>query len=242
MYKSRKKKNMIKLSGIALLAALTVGIGSTSAVIRHQINLKNEISTDTVIVEVEEDLKDDDPSDWTKPKKVSFKNPGSADVFLRVAYSESWSTSGGADGERELLSNKMPDGKSDVASKVISNVNWEPGEDGWYYYKKVLPAGSTTENFMESVDFSKINTLEEALKSTYTNAEYEIHFQAEVVQASDEWKVSEDAVAKLFEQNISATINDGNTTIDKDENEDQWPSNKDTATIIWSDGTAGGGN
>ena len=102
----------------------------------------------------------------------------------------------------------MPDGKSDVASKVISNVNWEPGEDGWYYYKKVLPAGSTTENFMESVDFSKINTLEEALKSTYTNAEYEIHFQAEVVQASDEWKVSEDAVAKLFEQNISATIND----------------------------------
>lgn len=242
MYKSRKKKNMIKLSGIALLAALTVGIGSTSAVIRHQINLKNEISTDTVIVEVEEDLKDDDPSDWTKPKKVSFKNPGSADVFLRVAYSESWSTSGGADGERELLSNKMPDGKSDVASKVISNVNWEPGEDGWYYYKKVLPAGSTTENFMESVDFSKINTLEEALKSTYTNAEYEIHFQAEVVQASDEWKVSEDAVAKLFEQNISATINDRNTTIDKDENEDQWPSNKDTATIIWSDGTAGGGN
>ena len=242
MYKSRKKKNMIKLSGIALLAALTVGIGSTSAVIRHQINLKNEISTDTVIVEVEEDLKDDDPSDWTKPKKVSFKNPGSADVFLRVAYSESWSTSGGADGERELLSNKMPDGKSDVASKVISNVNWEPGEDGWYYYKKVLPAGSTTENFMESVDFSKINTLEEALKSTYTNAEYEIHFQAEVVQASDQWKVSEDAVAKLFEQNISATINDGNTTIDKDENEDQWPSNKDTATIIWSDGTAGGGN
>lgn len=242
MYKSRKKKNMIKLSGIALLAALTVGIGSTSAVIRHQINLKNEISTDTVIVEVEEDLKDDDPSDWTKPKKVSFKNPGSADVFLRVAYSESWSTSGEADGERELLSNKMPDGKSDVASKVISNVNWELGEDGWYYYKKVLPAGSTTENFMESVDFSKINTLEEALNSTYTNAEYEIHFQAEVVQASDQWKVSEDAVAKLFEQNISATIDDGNTTIDKDQNEDQWPSNKGTATIIWSDGTAGGGN
>ncbi len=242
MYKSRKKKNMIKLSGIALLAALTVGIGSTSAVIRHQINLKNEISTDTVIVEVEEDLKDDDPSDWTKPKKVSFKNPGSADVFLRVAYSESWSTSGGADGERELLSNKMPDGKSDVASKVISNVNWEPGEDGWYYYKKVLPAGSTTENFMESVDFSKIDTLEVALKSMYTNAEYEIHFQAEVVQASDQWKVSEDAVAKLFEQNISATIDDENTIIDKDKNEDQWPSNKGTATIIWSDGTAGGGN
>ena len=68
MYKSRKKKNMIKLSGIALLAALTVGIGSTSAVIRHQIDLKNEISADTVVIEVEEDLADDNQSDWTKPK------------------------------------------------------------------------------------------------------------------------------------------------------------------------------
>lgn len=242
MYKSRKKKNMIKLSGIALLAALTVGIGSTSAVVRHQINLKNEISTDTVIVEVKEDLKDNDPNDWTKPKKVSFQNPGSADVFLRVAYSESWSTAEGADGEKELLSNKMPDSDNDVASKVIIAENWELGEDGWYYYKKVLPAGSMTEDFMEKVDFSNIENLDESLKTTYKNADYEIHFQAEVVQASDEWKVSEDAVAKLFEQNISATINDGNTTIDKDKNEDQWPSNKDTAEIIWSDGTAGGGN
>lgn len=242
MYKSRKKKNMIKLSGIALLAALTVGIGSTSAVIRHQINLKNEISTDTVIVEVKEDLKDNDPNDWTKPKKVSFKNPGSADVFLRVAYSESWSTSGGADGERELLSNKMPGSDSDVASKVIIAENWELGEDGWYYYKKVLPAGGMTTDFMEKVDFSNIESLEESLKNTYKTANYEIHFQAEVVQASDQWKVSEDAVAKLFEQNISATIDDGNITIDKDQNEDKWPSNKGTAEINWSDGTAGGGN
>ncbi len=242
MYKSRKKKNMIKLSGIALLAALTVGIGSTSAVIRHQINLKNEISTDTVIVEVEEDLKDENPNDNVKPKMVKFENSGSAGVFLRVAYSEAWSTAEGADGEKELLSNKMPDSDRDVASKVIIAENWELGEDGWYYYKKVLPAGSMTEDFMEKVDFSNIENLDESLKTTYKNADYEIHFQAEVVQASDEWKVSEDAVAKLFEQNISATINDGNTTIDKNKNEDQWPSNKGTATIIWSDGTAGGGN
>ena len=125
---------------------------------------------------------------------------------------------------------------------MIIAENWELGEDGWYYYKKVLPAGSMTEDFMEKVDFSNIENLDESLKTTYKNADYEIHFQAEVVQASDEWKVSEDAVAKLFEQNISATINDGNTTIDKNKNEDQWPSNKGTATIIWSDGTAGGGN
>ena len=242
MYKSRKKKNMIKLSGIALLAALTVGIGSTSAVIRHQIDLKNEISADTVVVEVEEDLADDNQSDWTKPKKVSFKNSGSADVFLRVAYSESWSTAGGADGEKELLSNKMPGSDSDVASKVVSGENWELREDGWYYYKKVLPAGSPTESFMEQVDFSNIDSLEESLKNTYKNAEYEIHFQAEAVQASDEWKVSEEAAAALFDKDISAAVNDGATIIDRDQNEDQWPSNKDTAKIIWSVGTAGGGN
>lgn len=238
MYKSRKKKNMIKLSGIALLAALTVGIGSTGAVIRHQVNLKNEISTDTVEVEVEEELKDDNPDDWTKPKKVSFKNPGSADVFLRVTYSETWTA-----GDGTLLSNKMPDESKDVASKIVNSQNWEYNEaDGWYYYKKVLPAGSTTESFMEQVDFSNIDSLEESLKNTYKDAEYEIHFQAEAVQASDEWKVSEDAAAALFDKDISAAVNDGATIIDRDQNEDQWPSNKDTAKIIWSVGTAGGGN
>lgn len=238
MYKSRKKKNMIKLSGIALLAALTVGIGSTGAVIRHQVNLKNEISTDTVEVEVEEELKDDNPDDWTKPKKVSFKNPGSADVFLRVTYSETWTAEDGT-----LLSNKMPDESKDVASKIVNSQNWEYNEaDGWYYYKKILPAGSTTESFMEQVDFSNIDSLEESLKNTYKNAEYEIHFQAEAVQASDEWKVSEDAAAALFDKDISAAVNDGATIIDRDQNEDQWPSNKDTAKIIWSVGTAGGGN
>ncbi|MBS6518221.1 MAG: hypothetical protein KH353_08535 [Clostridium sp.] len=238
MYKSRKKKNMIKLSGIALLAALTVGIGSTGAVIRHQVNLKNEISTDTVEVEVEEELKDDNPDDWTKPKKVSFKNPGSADVFLRVTYSETWTAEDGT-----LLSNKMPDESKDVASKIVNSQNWEYNEaDGWYYYKKVLPAGSTTESFMEQVDFSNIDSLEESLKNTYKGAEYEIHFQAEAVQASDEWKVSEDAAAALFDKDISAAVNDGATIIDRDQNEDQWPSNKDTAKIIWSVGTAGGGN
>ena len=95
---------------------------------------------------------------------------------------------------------------------------------------------------MENVDFFNIENLEEPLKNTYKDAEYEIHFQAEAVQASDQWKVSEDAVTTLFGKDISATVNDGNTTIDKNKNEDQWPSNKGTATIIWSDGTAGGGN
>ena len=80
------------------------------------------------------------------------------------------------------------------------------------------------------------------MKNTYKEAEYEIHFQAEAVQASDQWKVSEDAAAALFDKDISAELNDGTTIIDRDQNEDQWPSNKDTAEIIWSDGAAGGGN
>ena len=145
--------------------------------------------------------------------------------------------------ERKNFSpNKMPGSDSDVASKVVSAENWELREDGWYYYKKVLPANGTTENFMENVDFSNIKNLEEPLKNTYKDAEYEIQFQAEAVQASDQWKVSEDAVTTLFGKDISATVNDGTITIDRDQNEDQWPSNKDTAEIIWSDGTAGGGN
>ena len=43
---------MVKLTGIALLAALTAGIGGTAAVIRHQVNMRNEIATPTVEVSV----------------------------------------------------------------------------------------------------------------------------------------------------------------------------------------------
>ena len=72
MYKSRKRKNAVKLTGIALLAAFTVGIGSTGAVIRHRIEMTNKIATPTVEITIGEDFEDDSPEDGVKQKTVTF--------------------------------------------------------------------------------------------------------------------------------------------------------------------------
>lgn len=240
MYKSRKRKNAVKLTGIALLAALTVGIGSTGAVIRHEITMTNKIYTPAVEVGVIEDLGDESaPEDGRKTKKVQFKNTGEADVFLRVAYAETWKS----DGEEAnvLLANnkKALTGKGDsidIASKnqLFPSDDWYYA-DGWYYYRHVLPVNGTTDKVLTAVDFSEVKNKAGEQAKVYEAADYELHFQTEAVQASDELKVSMDAVEQLFEKQFTPYTSD-NQKITTDE---AWEQNKDTVDIDW---TTGGGN
>ena len=143
MYKSRAKKSMVKLTGIALLAALTAGIGGTAAVIRHQVNMRNEIATPTVEVSVNENL-DGDLTGGDKPKEVKFTNNGTADIFLRVSYAESWKLDAGG-GTEELLNNYDEEGQIPVVTKQNSPEGFLSGADWVYidggdYYTKSLPA------------------------------------------------------------------------------------------------------
>lgn len=239
MYKSRKRKNAVKLTGIALLAALTVGIGSTGAVIRHEITMTNKIKTPTVEVTVEENLENQDPSQGQKQKEVWFKNEGEADVFLRVAYAETWKGEGEEDGV--LLANNTKaltgDGQQiDIASKpeLFPKGDWYYS-DGWYYYRHVLPAKGTTDKVLTAVDFSEVKNKAGEQARVYEAADYELHFQTEAVQASDELKVSMDAVEQLFEKQFTPYTSD-NQKITTDE---AWEQNKDTVYIDW---TTGGGN
>lgn len=236
MYKSRKRKNAVKLTGIALLAALTVGIGSTGAVIRHQITMTNKIKTPTVEVKVEETV--GKVENGQKQKEVRFKNEGEADVFLRVAYAETWKSEG--EEENVLLANNKKaltgEGDSiDIASKnqLFTSKDWYYA-DGWYYYKHVLPADGTTGEVLTAVDFSEVGEKAGEKAGIYEEAKYELHFQTEAVQASDELQVSRDAVEELFGKSFTPYTSD-NQLIETNE---VWEQNKDTAEIRW---TTGGG-
>lgn len=239
MYKSRAKKNMVKLTGIALLTALTAGIGGTAAVIRHQVNMRNEIATPTVEVSVKEDL-EGELTGGDKPKEVKFTNNGTADIFLRVSYAESWKLDAGG-GTEELLNNYDEEGQIPVVTKQNSPEGFLSGSDwvyidGWYYYTKILPAGGTTEPVLKSVDFSKLTgTIDENL-TDYQNADYELYFQTEAVQASDELKVSMDAAEELFGEGFVPY-----ETADKKEemNSETWQEDRLNAYIGW---TEEGGN
>lgn len=235
MYKSRKRKHAVRLTGIALLAALAVGIGSTGAVIRHQIALKNQIKTPTVEVAVHEET--GAVTEGQKQKKVQFHNTGEADIFLRVAYAETWKS----DGEEEdvlLANNKkaLTGGGApiDIASKgeIFPMADWQY-VDGWYYYRHVLPAGQSTGYVLEAVDFSKVGEKTGEKADIYEAAGYELHFQTEAVQASDELEVSRDAAEELFGKTIIPQTSSGEAI----ETDEVWKANKDTAEIEW---TAGG--
>lgn len=230
MLKSRKKANAVKLSGIALLAVAVAGIGGTGAVIQHRLAVKNTLKTPTVEVSIDDIVGKTDGS--KKQKEVSFKNQGTADVFIRVAYAEKW------ENENELLSSQNPDGH-DVAKKfndsqiensmeeMFPRDEWTLGNDGWYYYRHVLKAandGDTdqTKPLLTAVDFSNISSQE----SEYNGADYELHFQVEAVQASDDYELNVEAVDTVFGSEVRLN----------ETQPDNWEIDKYTSQLEWVEG------
>lgn len=230
MLKSRKKANAVKLSGIALLAVAVAGIGGTGAVIQHRLAVKNTLKTPTVEVSIDDEV--GEINDSKKQKVVSFENQGTADVFIRVAYAEQW------ENENELLSSQNPDGH-DVAKKfndsqiensmeeMFPRDEWTLGNDGWYYYRYVLEAandGDTdqTKPLLTAVDFSNISSQE----SEYNGADYELHFQVEAVQASDDYNLNIKAVDTVFGSGVRL----------ENTQPANWETNKYTSQLEWVEG------
>lgn len=220
-------RNYIKITGVTLMAVLALGIGGTGAAVRHRMALKNEVRTPTVEVTTNETIGNVDRYSGKKQKEVVFENTGTADVFLRIAYAETWiyteSLSGGKE-EQIILPNRSETGNDDsIVSKEWDSEwsqHWYDGGDGWYYYKKILKANEKTDKILKSVTFNDTDNYPD---SRYADAEYQLHFQVEAVQASDELQVSKDAVKELFDKSISI-------------DENGWPGNKYTTTVLWEGG------
>lgn len=223
MHLFKRKKNIVKLISVLLLVLLAVGIGTTGATISHRMKLTNQIRTPTVSTEIKEEFDPGTPENGKKTKIVRFKNSGTADIFIRVAYSETWSY---REGEELLFLPNQSEGYDIVEKSWTQNwrTEWQDGGDGWYYYKKVLKPGQDTEAVLKSVDFSKIiNGVER-----YPKADYELAFQVEAVQASGEIQVAKDAVKEVFGQSI--TLKNGQSVIVEDSD---WRTNKYTASVEW---------
>ncbi len=207
------KKNILKrILPLLALAAASAAIGMTGATVLHNLSLENPIKTPPVEGQINEELKG-------HIKNTYFENTGDADVFLRVAYAETWTT---GDGSRTLpIMAQTTEGSKVRAAKP----QWNPAEqdnwverEGWLYYKYVLKAGEAvdlngdgrtvdearelgiaTYPIVTSVVFSdedELSTLVE--KEAYKNGRYDLHFVMEVVQASDEAQVSKDAIAEVW--------------------------------------------
>lgn len=175
---SAKTRSFIVIAGLAAALMACAVYAYWNASLGHV----NELEADSVKAGITETFDQGSTPEGTVTKKVSFSNSGSAAAFLRISYAESW-TSGSGD-DKHLLSNTA-DG-SDVAGKnwtafFRDGDSWEKGSDGWYYYKKMLKPGESTENILDSVTFPEYT----GKYQEYGSADYELYFRMELLQASD---------------------------------------------------------
>lgn len=189
---------------IGIVALLLVGtcFAYWSASLQH----KNELRADQVTGFIQETFQEGSEPEGTVAKVVSFQNTGTAAAFLRIAAVESWSKV--EDGKTILLSNKA--GGADVATKnwtssFQSTSLWEEGSDGWYYYKKLLKPEESTAAILSSVSFPAYTGDYE----DYRNADYNLYFRMELLQASDSKftmntsQVNEEASQSVFGRTAS---------------------------------------
>ena len=149
--------------------------------------------------EVVEKFDKDSTVDWFDQveKEVQFKNTGTAPVFLRVSYAEFWK-----DADGKVISG-LVDG-NEVVNKNWTEAwqnDWFDGGDGWYYYKKVLPANEMTAKVLTSLKFDS-NYAE-----IFQTADYTLKFVSEAVQYSDDDSVNHRAVQANFGRDFKVISN-----------------------------------
>ncbi len=148
---------------------------------KHQLSQDNNMQSPGVAAEITETFPDHSvTAGSTKQKKVHFSNNGQTPLFIRMSYAEYWESAS------ETIVSAAAVTKNWTAA---FNSEWELKADGWYYYKKVLPAGGNTADILNSVTFPA---------AVPAGADYNLVFMLEAVQASDEASVNDAATQTLF--------------------------------------------
>lgn len=170
-----KKRNIMIFSVVALLTLLVVG-GTMAWFTSTPEEVINRFKAGTVIITVNdtfntETAKNVNPGDEYE-KIVSVTNSGTKKAYIRVKLTPEFE--GGLD--------------TSVASFPIESEKWIDGEDGWYYYKEIVPGGESTDNIIEKVIFSG-----NEMGNAYQGKGFTLTVEAQAVQAShyafrDEWE------------------------------------------------------
>lgn len=176
-----RRKTRVGYALTGILALILIGAASFGAVWAwntHTATQDNQLESRTVSATIQEDFPDKTvTAGGTKTKSVTVKNTGTAAAFVRVCVAEYWTTN-----TEQLI------GETGVTKNWASAwSDFEP-HGGWYYYKKVLPAGESVQ-VLESVTFPA---------SVPDDASYHLDFQVETVQVSSDNAVNKNATKTLF--------------------------------------------
>jgi len=181
----KKKRSLIFI----LLLLLVVCVGSTYAVFYTQLAIPNKFDVMLYDVKVEDDFN----GEWgVRNVKFTNNDASNSQIVLRISYNELWNNN---------MNDSVLTLSNVINNKNVVNKEWTDsflndfilGEDGWYYYKKVLSPNESVQ-VLKSVNLDEELIADSTDYSKYKNYDYELSFNYEAVLADS--SVIEDAWGK----------------------------------------------
>lgn len=215
----RKSNRFFTKTKAACLLALAVCLGSfggTWAYYGNSIEIVNPLSASHSGVIMAEEFNPNDsflPGE-TVTKKIWFENTGKMDLFLRVEvppveewadepsldtgyvikrWTSAWTTKKEEkkiDDLEEPKQNFEEWGSTDLWSKVFSQTDNSGVTHNYRYYRKILPAGESTEAILESIKLSP-EVSNDRHGDDYSGKEYRLEFSAQAIPAEKNSGVEE---------------------------------------------------
>ena len=183
--KNRKFKPLIFVGILTVVCAV---VGYTVAYYYSNIVVPNQFQSMTYNVQITEE----DFNNTFGTKKVFFKNEEETNtpVVLRFNFNESW-----GNGVNNLING------TNVVTKTWTDAftnDFALGDDGWYYYKKVLNPQESVQ-VLESISRNDTLINSSPNRSEYVNSNYHLDINFEAIQATPE------AVSEIWNKSITIT-------------------------------------
>lgn len=194
----RKEKKLSAKPLILAAAAALLSFGITWAYYSDIIVLANPFATSHSGAAMVEEFNPDSsflPGE-TVIKKVAFQNTGEMDIFLRVEVppKEAWYAKGekeplGGAYRTDVVIKKWKDGIWPKGGDTDSTADWSQvftDADGtkYRYYRRILQAGETTEDILDSITLST-EVSNDRHDIDYSDKIYKLTFNAEAVPVEE---------------------------------------------------------
>ncbi len=183
-----KNKKFKPLIFVGILMVVCAVVGYTVAYYYSNIVVPNQFQSMTYNVQITEE----DFNNTFGTKKVFFKNEEETNtpVVLRFNFNESW-----GNGVNNLING------TNVVTKTWTDAftnDFALGDDGWYYYKKVLNPQESVQ-VLESISRNDTLINSSPNRSEYVNSNYHLDINFEAIQATPE------AVQEIWNKSITIT-------------------------------------
>ena len=183
-----KNKKFKPLIFVGILTVVCAVVGYTVAYYYSNIVVPNQFQSMTYNVQITEE----DFNNTFGTKKVFFKNEEETNtpVVLRFNFNESW-----GNGVNNLING------TNVVTKTWTDAftnDFALGDDGWYYYKKVLNPQESVQ-VLESISRNDTLINSSPNRSEYVNSNYHLDINFEAIQATPE------AVSEIWNKSITIT-------------------------------------